>query len=106
MKELRKIKKDSEWIEVNSAFGGIGIYKYEDIKNNFYDLTPSKSEYEYECEHVNFNNRIIENGGRLFINPGFINSKYNEHNKRLKKRFLYLDKLRRFNTLRKDPFNL
>ena len=51
-------------------------------------------------------NRIIENGGKLFINPGFINSKYNEHNKRLKKRFLYLDKLRRFNTLRKDPFNL
>ncbi len=106
LKKMRKIKKDSEWIEVNSAFGGIGIYKYEDIKNNFYDLTPSKSEYEYECEHVNFNNRIIENGGKLFINPGFINSKYNEHNKRLKKRFLYLDKLRRFNTLRKDPFNL
>ncbi len=106
LKKMRKIKKDSEWIKVNSAFGGVGIYKFQEIKNNFYDLTPSKSDYEYECEHVNFNKRIIDNGGNLFINPKFINSKFNEHNKRLKKRYLYLDKLRRFNTLRKDPFNI
>ncbi len=106
LRKMKKIKPTSDWIEVQSAFGGIGIYKYEDIKDNYYDLTFSDSEYGFECEHVNFNKRIINNGGKLYINPKFINSRFNEHNKRLKKRLIYLDKVRKFISQRNEPFNL
>jgi glycosyltransferase involved in cell wall biosynthesis len=56
------------WLSVDSAFGGMGIYKISSIANARYqgmiDDTPI-------CEHVPFNTKIVQNGGRLYINPAF-----------------------------------
>jgi len=63
-------------IQVDSAFGGFGIYrvnkikkaKYQGIKNN-----------KIICEHVEFHNELIKNGARLFICPKFLVNKQDEH---------------------------
>ena len=75
-----RIKKSSEWIEVDSAFGGLAIYKKSVILNSSYrgltaDLKPI-------CEHVPFNLRIREQGARIFINPKFINFRSTDHSTR------------------------
>ena len=98
LNKMKKINPKSSWIDVKSAFGGVGIYKYEFVIDNFYDLTFSLSEYGFECEHVNFNKRIIDKGGKLFINPEFINSKFNEHNSQLKFGYNFNKLIRSFRT--------
>ena len=44
-----------EWTEVYSAFGGIGIYKANILKNINYDVN------NIDCEHVSFHNQIRKN---------------------------------------------
>jgi len=73
------ISRDSEWIEVDSAFGGCSIYEREVLMHVSYSgLTHSGSQV---CEHVEFNRQIRENGGRVFINPEFINASFVEHSR-------------------------
>lgn len=61
-------------IEVDSAFGGIAIYKIKSIPNNcYYNGTYIKNNNIYaKCEHVDFNETLKKNGGRLFILPTFL----------------------------------
>lgn len=73
-----KIHPNENWIEVDSAFGGLGIYKREYLENARYDSRDENG--ELICEHVSFNKTVKENGGRLFVVPGFINFKLNGHN--------------------------
>ena len=75
-------------IEVDSAFGGIAIYKISSIPEDAkyvgkypddkpYDhVCPIKdiSDYNQKCEHVDFHESIRNHGGRIFVNPHFINS--------------------------------
>jgi hypothetical protein len=56
------IPMESEWIEVDSAFGGLAIY------------TSRSESGEVVCEHVPFNKSIKSKGMKLFINPRLINS--------------------------------
>lgn len=80
--KMIRIPKNSAVIEVQSAFGGIGIYKYECMKISTYI---GKNSYHKEvCEHVYFHQKLYENKKRLIINPAFINGGWNEHNKKLK----------------------
>ena len=66
LKEYFIIDKDSQPIKVNSCFNGIGIYKYNDIKNCKYDGNNT-------CEHVNFHQEMIEkNKANLYIYPKLI----------------------------------
>ena len=66
LKEYFVIDKDSQPIKVNSCFNGIGIYKYNDIKNCKYDGNNT-------CEHVNFHQEMIEkNKAHLYIYPKLI----------------------------------
>jgi hypothetical protein len=59
-------------LEVDSAFGGIAIYKISSIKNCRYNgVHPDEEE---KCEHVDFNECIKENGGKIFINTEFYTS--------------------------------
>ena len=52
------------WVKVNSAFGGMGIYKIDDVIN---------SEYTGEAsEHVPFHLDIIDKGGNIFMNPNLV----------------------------------
>lgn len=83
-KVLKSIPIDMGPIEVESAFGGLGIYKICFVLNN-------KSRYighEYKyfigesmvfsklqtCEHVSFHQGISSQGGQMFILPYLVNS--------------------------------
>jgi hypothetical protein len=67
----------SEWIEVDSAFGGLTIYRRDFIQNAKY-IGVNNQDKEI-CEHVSFNKGVIENGGKVFVNPALINAGYTEH---------------------------
>ena len=51
-----KTSKDS-YIKCDSAFAGIGIYKFEYIKNHFYQVKENNrsSHFDVMCEHIPFN---------------------------------------------------
>jgi len=84
----RKISIDptSGPIEVDSAFGGLGIYKMSYVLNNPNPYLGSKVKVLIDeegtlkfhrwqvCEHVHFNRGIKNQGGRLFIFPSLINN--------------------------------
>jgi hypothetical protein len=74
---MRKISKKSGAIEVDSAFGGLAVYKIE----NFLKFNYENSEKNFNLsEHVNFNLKIRKNSGRLFIIPSLINFSWSPHN--------------------------
>jgi hypothetical protein len=72
-----KIPRNSPWLEVDSAFGGLAIYKREHIKGCWY--REYSSEGDFACEHIDFHSQIRSHGGRLFIVPSMINSGYVDH---------------------------
>ena len=75
-----EISPDAEWIEVDSAFGGLGIYKTEYLQNARYNGRADNNLWGGQvCEHVAFNKQIKANGGKLFINPAMVNTALNEH---------------------------
>ena len=65
------------WIEVDSAFGGMAIYKREKIQGLRY--TGATDHGEEISEHVPFHAQVKARGGRIFINPKLINTKITEH---------------------------
>jgi hypothetical protein len=77
------LPKEAAPVSVDSAFGGLGIYKMRSAIGGAYRgereirVTPHGSaELQMTvqlCEHVPFNRRITKNGGRLFIVPSLIN---------------------------------
>jgi hypothetical protein len=71
-----RLPVNNNLIEVDSAFGGIAIYKIKSIPNNcYYKGTYIKNNNIYaKCEHVDFNETLKKNGGRLFILPTFLTS--------------------------------
>ena len=76
--KMIKIKPDEDWIEVNSGFGGLGIYKAELFKH--FDYSLHEGDLDFESEHVAFSKRITEDGNRIFINPKMINNYFNTYN--------------------------
>ena len=77
-------------ILVESAFGGFGIYKMKNVLNNVnkYKGTQSikviskdekKTKLKYQkCEHVNFNQGLVEQNLNLYILPYLLNRGYEE----------------------------
>lgn len=66
--------KDSPLILVQSAFGGAGLYHTKDIIGIRYKSFILTEEGRKEiCEHVPFNQEIVNRGGKLYINPAWIN---------------------------------
>lgn len=74
--KMRIIPFWSEFISVYSAFGGIGIYRNWCVFAANYET----SENDYECEHVSFHNKLLNQNAKMFINPRFINSFFNTYN--------------------------
>jgi hypothetical protein len=72
-----KIRPKSPWLEVDSAFGGLAIYRRESIEGCSY--TEYSSEGEFACEHIDFHSQIRSLDGKLFIVPSMINSGYVDH---------------------------
>ena len=68
-RELNKLLKCNEYINCVSAFGGIGIYKWELIKELYYNAEANNASKVFEaiCEHIPFNRNIAENGHRNYI---------------------------------------
>lgn len=77
-----KIPKTASPIRVESAFGGLGIYRTSSLaKGTRYcaaDLNGLPA-----SEHVSLNQSLTRAGGSLYIYPGLINAKYTEHTYKL-----------------------
>jgi hypothetical protein len=74
---MLRIPLNSEWIRVDSAFGGLAIYKKDMfVLGKYHGINEAGNEL---CEHVHFHQQLTQQGARLFINPKFINAGYNEH---------------------------
>ncbi|MBU3616543.1 hypothetical protein [Polynucleobacter sp. JS-Polo-80-F4] len=80
--KMIEVPNHLDWLEVDSAFGGLAIYKKSTMKMGVYvGLYANGSEV---CEHVPFNMGIRETGGRIFLNPRLINTDYTDHSLPLK----------------------
>lgn len=65
------IPPDDDWIEVESAFGGLAVYRCEAVAGLRYaGLTPEGREV---CEHVPFHQALRARGGKVFLNPRLLN---------------------------------
>ena len=84
-KRIVNLESYKEPIEVDSAFGGLGIYKMKFILDNVNPYLGSKIKVLRNddeqlqvlrtqiCEHVHFHDGIRAQGGSLFIFPSLIN---------------------------------
>jgi len=81
---IPKFESNHEPIEVDSDFGGLGIYKISYIKKSRNPYLGSKMKFISDdpeikicrwaqCEHVHFHEGIRNSGGKLYIYPGLIN---------------------------------
>ena len=77
-----RIPKNADWIEVDSAFGGLAIYK-SDLFNSKALYRGLNLEGNAVCEHVPFHNQIREDGAKLYVNPRMINARITDHTRRL-----------------------
>ncbi len=73
------IPEDSDWIEVDSAFGGLAVYKPQSIHGVRYDCISKTG--RIVCEHVLFHETIRSKGFNIFINPKLINTDYTNHSR-------------------------
>ena len=76
--QMRRIPIDEELIEVDSAFGGLGVYRRRVFENFNYKLIGETN--IGESEHVSLHKKIVDSGGRLFIVPAMTNFYYAPHN--------------------------
>lgn len=70
---LKNYPQTTELLEVDSAFGGAGIYKIQSIPEHCRYVGQHTNGKE-KCEHVEFNECIKKNGGTIFINTRFLTS--------------------------------
>lgn len=92
--KMHVIKKNTSWIKVDSAFGGLAIYKSVVFIHANYD----KSSTSYVSEHVDFHANLMDTHPNLYINPKLINSNWNTYNIN---RYFVIRQFRNF--LRKNP---
>lgn len=81
LSRMIKIKKDEKPIEVESAFGGLGVYKRNTLISADYKGVNSKG--EEVCEHVYLHSKMRENSFKLYIIPSLINCGWNNHSKNI-----------------------
>lgn len=77
--KMRRLNPKLDPIPVDSAFGGLGIYKpwvFLEFDYSIGDLNLNIS----ESEHIAFHRQICNAGGRLFIHPALTNFSWNPHN--------------------------
>lgn len=75
--KMVQIPDDHPWIEVQSAFGGLAVYRTAAIRSARYNGLRDGG--KQICEHVAFHSTIVTLGGRIYINPRLVNSGANEH---------------------------
>lgn len=78
---MARLSPRAAWIEVDSAFGGLAIYRREAL------LTGNYSGVEKGhgvCEHVPLHAQLRAKGLRIFINPALINAHRTDHSARIR----------------------
>lgn len=75
------IPPTGDWIEVDSAFGGLAIYRKHTFRHAGY--VGRGPDGEPLCEHVPFHKALKAEGCRIYINPRLINAGMTEHTKEL-----------------------
>ena len=78
--KMVNIPVDHDWIKVDSAFGGLGIYKahkFPEERYSCYDVNGNEI-----CDHVGLHLSEGFRGKRLYINPRLINGGLNGHSKK------------------------
>jgi hypothetical protein len=70
--KMLHIEEGAKPIEVDSAFGGLAIYKRAALLVSRYQAT--RADGAAVCEHVPFHKAIRRAGYRIFINPALINT--------------------------------
>jgi hypothetical protein len=75
----RQFRIPPNWpaFQVDSAFGGLAIYRMESIRNCWYGSRDQSG--RVVSEHVLFNSQVKEAGGKLIILPGLLNNAPSEH---------------------------
>jgi glycosyltransferase involved in cell wall biosynthesis len=76
--KMKVITRGEAVINVQSAFGGLGIYKPSVFTR--FDYSREGETLFDECEHITLHNKCIADGCSLGINPRMINSWLNEYN--------------------------
>ena len=76
--QMRRIPRDKELIEVESAFGGLGVYRRRVFEN--FDYASLIETSTGESEHISLHKKILNSGGKLFIVPAMTNFSYSPHN--------------------------
>jgi hypothetical protein len=66
------IPDDADWLEVDSAFGGLAVYRTAALGTARY--IGRGPDGQPVCEHVALHAAIRAGGGRIFINPRLINA--------------------------------
>jgi len=69
-----ELKPGMPLVLVDSAYGGIAIYKWRTIKDIFYScLLNNDNRVQCKSEHVGLHKKMIENGHhKIFINPSMV----------------------------------
>jgi hypothetical protein len=72
-----RVPPETEWIEVESAFGGLALYRTEALLGARY--IGLDSDGREVCEHVALHAQIRAAGGRVWINPRLLASSGTPH---------------------------
>jgi hypothetical protein len=74
-----RIPADSAPIAVDSAFGGLGIYRRWIFEN--FDYSKESQDDDSTNEHVSLSNKAKEAGANIYIHPGLINANWTSHSR-------------------------
>ena len=80
MARMIHIAPSRDWIEVDSAFGGLAIYRREALMTGRYEGRDGRG--LEVCEHLSLHATMRASGHRLFINPAMINANKTSHGSR------------------------
>lgn len=75
--KMRRIPRNSNWIAVDSGFGGLAIYKPQVFLKFDYSKVHIDSR---DSEHVDLHFKMRKEGEKIFINPNFVNARWNTYN--------------------------
>jgi hypothetical protein len=76
-----RLSPRAQWIEVDSAFGGLAIYRREALLAGHYSGIQNGHGI---CEHVPLHAQLRAQGLRIFINPALINAHRTDHSARIR----------------------
>ena len=76
-----RLSPRAPWVEVESAFGGLAIYRRDALLlGNYRGVQDGRS----VCEHVPLHAELRARGMRIFINPALINAHRTDHSARIR----------------------